>query len=105
MNANTIAVALGYGRNDGMGKAAAGVGKNAYLYTSFDGTTVNYHVRDVTITNLNKTYKLAQTQKHNSYEDRVEVVRETTLATFKKEPNLIPEWRDEMTKDFARSSG
>jgi MoCo/4Fe-4S cofactor protein with predicted Tat translocation signal len=105
MNADTIAVAVGYGRSEAMGKASAGVGKNAYLYTSYNGTTVDYHVTGITSTNLNKKYKLAQTQKHNSYEDRVEVVRETTLATFKKEPNLIPDWRDEMVKDFARSSG
>src|SRR5258706_8409780 len=67
MNADTIAVAIGYGRNEGMGKAAAGVGQNAYLYTSFNGTTVDYHVEGVIATNQNKKYKIAQTQKHNSY--------------------------------------
>ena len=35
----------------------------------------------------NAKQKIAQTQIHNSYEGRVEVVRETTLATFKKDPN------------------
>ncbi|MES1220554.1 MAG: TAT-variant-translocated molybdopterin oxidoreductase, partial [Bacteroidota bacterium] len=89
MNADTIAVAVGYGRNAGMGKAADGVGKNTFLYTSYNGTTVDYHVTGVTVTNLNKKYKIAQTQKHNSYEGRIEVIRETTLATFKKEPEAI----------------
>ena len=100
MNADTIAVALGYGRNEGLGKTAAGVGKNAYPYTSYNGVTVDYHVTGVTATNLNKKYKLAQTQKHNSYEGRVEVVRETTLATFKKEPDAIPEYREELKKEY-----
>ena len=100
MNAETIAVAVGYGRSEAMGKTAAGVGKNAYLYTSFNGTTVDYHVTGVTATNLNKKYKFAQTQKHNSYEGRMEVVRETTLATFKKEPDAIPEYREELKKEY-----
>src|SRR6185436_6861810 len=47
MNAETIAVAVGYGRNEGIGKTSAGVGKNVYLYTSFNGTTVDYHVTGV----------------------------------------------------------
>jgi len=105
MNADTIALALGYGRNEGMGKTAAGVGKNAYIYTSYNGTSVDYYVTGVTTINLNKKYKLAQTQKHNSYEGRVEVIRETTLASFKKDPNVIPEYREELGSEFAKSSG
>jgi MoCo/4Fe-4S cofactor protein with predicted Tat translocation signal len=105
MNADTIAVAVGYGRNEGMGKAAVDVGKNAYSYTSFNGTTVDYHVAGITATNLNKKYKIAQTQKHNSYEGRLEVVRETTLATFKKEPDTIPEYREELVKEYYDNAG
>ena len=104
MNADTIAVAVGYGRNEGMGVTAAGVGKNAYAWTSYNGTTVEYHVTGVTTTNLHKEYKLAQTQKHNSYEGRLEVVRETTLATFKKEPDVIPEYRKELEEEFYEKS-
>jgi molybdopterin-containing oxidoreductase family iron-sulfur binding subunit len=104
MNANTIAIAVGYGRNDAMGVTAAGVGKNAYAWTSFNGTTIDYNVVGVTTTNLHKQYKLAQTQKHNSYEGRLEVVRETTLATFKKEPDVIPEYRKELEEDYFEKS-
>ncbi len=104
MNADTIAIAVGYGRNEGMGVSAAGVGKNVYSYTSFNGTTVDYHVTGVTTTNLHKEYKLAQTQKHNSYEGRFEVVRETTLATFKKEPGVIPEYRKELEEEYYAKS-
>jgi molybdopterin-containing oxidoreductase family iron-sulfur binding subunit len=83
-----------------MGVTAAGVGKNAYAWTSFNGTTVDYSFSGVTTTNLHKKYKLAQTQKHNSYEGRLEVVRETTLATFKKDPDVIPEYRKELAEEY-----
>ncbi|MBI5858444.1 MAG: TAT-variant-translocated molybdopterin oxidoreductase [Sphingobacteriales bacterium] len=104
MNAETIAVALGYGRNEGMGKTAAGVGINAYPFASYNGSSVMYRVTGVTATNLHKKYRLAQTQKHNSYENRKEVVRETTLASFKKESNVIPEWRKELEDAFYKNS-
>jgi MoCo/4Fe-4S cofactor protein with predicted Tat translocation signal len=104
MNADTIAVALGYGRSEGMGKTAAAVGKNAYPYTSFNGATVDYHVAGVTVTNLHQKYKIAQTQKHNSYEGRVEVVRETTMASFKKEPDAIPEYRKELQEEYYKEA-
>jgi len=104
MNADTIAVALGYGRSQGMGKTAAGVGKNVYPFTSFNGTTVSYRLTGVTVTKLPGSYKIAQTQKHNSYEGRLEVVRETTLATFKKDPEVIPEYRKELEEEYYKNS-
>ncbi len=105
MNADTIAIAVGYGRSEAMGVTAAGIGKNVYGFASYNGSSVDNYVTGATTTNLGKKYKIAQTQIHNSYEDRIEVVRETTLASFKKEPNVIPEWREEL-KDvyFANSN-
>ena len=41
-------------------------------------------------------------QIHNSYEDRIEVVRETTLATFKKRPNDITDYRNDLQEKYAR---
>ena len=38
MNADTIAIAVGYGRNEAMGVTAAGVGKNVYPFTTYNGT-------------------------------------------------------------------
>ncbi len=102
MDANTIAVALGYGRSVNMGKTASGVGKNVYPFTSYNGTTVAYHA-DVTAADAGKKEKIAQTQIHNSYEDRVEVVRETTLATLKKFPTVIPDYRHHLEEDFGKS--
>jgi molybdopterin-containing oxidoreductase family iron-sulfur binding subunit len=104
MNANTIAVALGYGRNEGAGRAAAGVGVNAFPFASYNNNSVNYW-NTVTVASAGRKQKLAQTQIHNSYEDRVEVVRETTLATFKKHPNEIPEYREELVEEYASSTG
>ncbi|NOT50953.1 MAG: TAT-variant-translocated molybdopterin oxidoreductase [Chitinophagaceae bacterium] len=100
MDAETIAVAVGYGRNNEMGRTAAGVGKNFYPYATYNGETVNYFTTGVSATNLHKKYKIAQTQKHNSYENRKEVVRETTLAAFKKEPETIPAYRKHLEEDF-----
>jgi MoCo/4Fe-4S cofactor protein with predicted Tat translocation signal len=104
MNADTIAIAVGYGRNAELGVTAGDVGKNVYQLATFNGTTVDYVVSGVTTTNLNKKYKIAQTQKHNSYEDRKEVVRETTLASFKKHPNVIPDYTNEMTDAYYKNS-
>jgi MoCo/4Fe-4S cofactor protein with predicted Tat translocation signal len=105
MNANTIAVAVGYGRNEGLGKTAAGVGKNVYPFASFNGTTVDYFTSDVTVTDQKRKQKIAQTQIHNSYEGRVEVVRETTLATFKKHPNEIIDYKKDLEEKYARNTG
>jgi molybdopterin-containing oxidoreductase family iron-sulfur binding subunit len=105
MNADTVAIAVGYGRGEKLGKTAAGVGLNVYPFASFNGTTVDYFAADVTIADPKvPKQKIAQTQIHNSYEGRVEVVRETTLATFKKNPNAIPDYRNKMTEDYAKKT-
>jgi MoCo/4Fe-4S cofactor protein with predicted Tat translocation signal len=104
MNADTIAIAVGYGRGEKLGKTASGAGKNVYPFTSFNGNNVDYYAADVTITDMNRKEKIAQTQIHNSYEGRVEVVRETTLATFKKNPNAIPDYRNELTENYAKKT-
>ncbi len=105
MNADTIAIALGYGRNEGMGATAAGVGRNAYPFTTYNGTSVDYHVTGVTAANNKKdSYKIAQTQIHNSYENRKEVVRETTLASFKKAPNVIPQFSQDLKDAYYKNA-
>lgn len=105
MQANTIAVALGYGRSENIGKAAANVGQNVYQWASFNGTTVDYIIPNISYTKTDKQYKIAQTQTHNTYEGRTEVIKETSLATFKKEPNIFKEEREELVKDFAPKTG
>jgi Fe-S-cluster-containing dehydrogenase component len=105
MDANTIAVAVGYGRKGNLGKAAEGVGQNGYLFTSFNGTTTDWFKTDVTVADAKETYRIAQSQIHNNYENRTEVVKETTLATFKKHPNKFKEFRDKLAEDFAPKTG
>jgi len=103
MNANTIAIAVGYGRNEGLGKTAAGVGKNVYHLASFNGSTITY-AASADIINTGRKEKIAQTQIHNSYEGRVEVVRETTLASFIANPNEITDFRQDLLDKYAKAN-
>lgn len=121
-NPNTIAIALGYGRGAdaakdsddedkrkvqidkarrNIGKAGGAIGKNAFPLVTFNGVTRDYFVPSVEVADAGYKYKVAQTQTHQSYEGRTEVVLETTLATFKKEPEMFVERREELHKDFA----
>lgn len=105
MDANTIAVAVGYGRTKGLGKAAEGVGQNVYPFASFNGSTVDYFNTDVVVEKTDKEYKVAQTQIHSSYEGRKEVVKETTLATFKKYPDEFKKERQKISDAYAPKTG
>jgi molybdopterin-containing oxidoreductase family iron-sulfur binding subunit len=105
MNANTIAVAVGFGRAESIGKAVSGVGVNIFPFARYNGTTVDYYT-DITVADKTlDAQKIAQTQIHNSYEGRTEVVKETTMATFLKNPKRYTEEREELSKDFARKTG
>ncbi|HEV7622100.1 MAG TPA: TAT-variant-translocated molybdopterin oxidoreductase, partial [Flavisolibacter sp.] len=101
VNANTIAVALGYGRSEMFAKATHGVGQNVFPFGRFNGTTIEYSNDVVTSEKPIDNYKIAQTQIHNSYEGRSEVVKETTMATFRKYPNQFQEWSKELYKEYS----
>ncbi|GAC1703794.1 MAG: TAT-variant-translocated molybdopterin oxidoreductase [Flavisolibacter sp.] len=105
MNAHTIAVAVGYGRSEMFAKATYGVGKNVFPWARFNGTTVDYQNEVITSDKPIENYKIAQTQIHNSYEGRSEVIKETTMGTFKKYPNQYKEWRADLVKDYAPNTG
>ncbi len=122
-NPNTIGIALGYGRGVDaaknpddksealqkaqlhIGKAAAGTGKNAYPLVTFNGTTRDYFIASATVSDAGYRYKVAQNQTHQTYEDRKDVMLETTLATLKKEPKIFEERREDLVKDFAPKTG
>ncbi len=104
-NPDTVGVALGYGRSEKIGPAAKGAGLNAFPWVSFNGTTRQYHQANITLEKGDKKYTVAQNQTHNTYEDRKDVVLETTLATLKAEPKLFSERREELHKDFAPKTG
>jgi len=104
MDADTIAVALGYGRTADLGITYDGVGKNVYPFTTFNGNGVDLFVSGE-VENTGRDYKIAQTQIHNSYEDRVDVVRETSLASFLNDKTEFKDYRDKLVNDYAKNTG
>lgn len=108
MNANTIAVAVGYGRNssnaakskDYLGRAIAGVGKNAYSLLSYNGSTIDWMHGDVSFSKTGKEYKIARVQTHSSYEGRHEVVKEVTIVDFVKNPQMVREERNQELQNY-----
>ena len=103
MDPNTVAVAVGYGRNQAFNPAIyedKGVGQNVYPFAQIKNGNRIYNNEVTTSAKTVGDYKIAQVQKHNSYEGRTEVLKETTLATFVKYPNEYKEWRDELHQDF-----
>ncbi len=95
---NTIAIAVGYGRSENMGKATIGSGKNAYPLASLNGASISFANYDVTISSTGDTYPVALTQTHNRYDTdqgiRTEVMKEITLAEYKEHPTEIRDERD-----------
>ncbi|WEK36770.1 MAG: TAT-variant-translocated molybdopterin oxidoreductase [Candidatus Pseudobacter hemicellulosilyticus] len=108
---DTVAVAVGFGRVKEIGRSVVAiggepVGRNAYPLLAFNGSTVEWTVADkVEVAKTSKTYKIAQVQTHNSYEGRQEVLRETTLAEFKKDPKIILNQREHELKHFGGVEG
>ncbi len=88
MQEDTVAVAVGYGRSKEIGKAAAGVGQNVYHFASFNGKSLMYHAA-AEVEATGKTYPIATTQTHSSYEGRHEVIKEITLDSFKKDRDQV----------------
>lgn len=93
---NTIAIAVGYGRNEKSGRATINAGKNVYQF-ALGG---DWNITDVGIEVTGDNYKVAQGQTHSSYEGRVEVVKEMMLEEYKKNPLAILEDRDRELKPF-----
>ncbi len=105
MDPNTIAIAVGYGRAKELGKAAGEVGKNVYQFSSSNGTTRDYYTPDVTIKDTGSEYRIAQSQVHNYYENRSEVVKETSLASFVNDRKQFKRFRTQLAEDFAPKTG
>ena len=95
MEANTVAVAVGYGRESAnkdlilerTGRAAAGAGRNVYPLVTSDGTTFQYN-SVATIEKTGATYPLAQTQVHGFTEDRP-IIHETNLSSYIADPKAM----------------
>ena len=81
----TIGIALGYGRTKS-GKAADNVGQNAFPFVTISNGTYNYSNFDVKVEKLDEKYPIAATQTHHTLMGRDEIVKETVLSKFKKDP-------------------
>ena len=99
-NASTISVAVGYGRHEKVGLAAKGAGKNIYHFVGYNGANYDYVVTDVTVEKTGAEYPIAVMQTHGQYGNRHEVVKETSLAIFKKDPKVIINERLAEIKDY-----
>jgi MoCo/4Fe-4S cofactor protein with predicted Tat translocation signal len=96
MNAATIALAVGYGRESAkkeetanlIGKSANGAGKNVYPMIGFNGT--NNYTAVATVEKTGHKYPLAQTQVHGFTESRP-VIYETNLKSYVAKPGAILE--------------
>jgi MoCo/4Fe-4S cofactor protein with predicted Tat translocation signal len=83
----TVGLALGYGRTKA-GRVANGVGVNAYELLDASKGYVSYDITEgVTVELLSDTYKIAQTQTHQTYMGREFVVQESTLGEYKENPS------------------
>lgn len=81
----TVGLALGYGRTKA-GRVANGVGVNAYELLDSSKGFVNYDVTEgVSIELTSDTYKIAQTQTHQTYMGREFVIQEATLGEYKED--------------------
>ena len=97
LNASTIAIAVGYGRQSAkkeqsmerVGRSATGAGQNAYPLVGFDGTSLLYNAV-ATVEKTADTYPLAQTQVHGSSESRP-ILYETNLKSFLANPEAVLE--------------
>ena len=109
MDANTIAVAVGFGRSPKFARAIEqedGVGRaNVYPFARRNGNTISYYNDAATSDKGVGTYQVARIQMHDSYEGRTEVLKETTLATYLQRPEDFKHYREELTKDYASKTG
>lgn len=101
---DTIGIAVGYGRSNNLGKAAEGVGKNAFPLATLSNGVVSFSNSSVEIAVTGEKYPVALTQTHNRYDttqgNRTEVMKELTLADYKKHPTEIRDERDHELKPW-----
>ena len=101
---NTIGIALGYGRSENIGKAAAGVGKNAFVLAGLSGATVSFFATDVAVVATGEKYPVALTQTHSRYDTaqgiRTEVMKEISFADYLAHPTEIRDDREEELKPY-----
>ena len=100
---DVVGIALGFGRNEKVGLAAANLGKNAYPLRVFNGRTLDCHNTKATVETTSDTYEVAITQTHHSYEARP-IIREYTLGAFAQNPKELLNTREEELGHFGHNS-
>lgn len=103
MHDDVVAVAVGYGRNEKVGKAAANTGVNVYPMVSKDATGNSSFYSAVELSNTNTTYPLAITQTHHSYQNDRPIIHEFTFEEFKKNPMELYNERKEALGHYTHS--
>jgi MoCo/4Fe-4S cofactor protein with predicted Tat translocation signal len=103
MHDEVVAVAVGYGRSEGVGKAAKGTGVNVYPYLTKDANGNVGFSSSVTITKLTEKYPLAITQTHYNYQTDRPIIHEFTYDEFKKNPAALYEERKHHLSHFTHS--
>ncbi len=83
----TVGLAVGYGRTSA-GKVANGVGVNAYPLIGYKAGFQNRAVTTgVSVVLSGEEYKVAQTQTHHTYMGRENVIQESILSKYQKDPS------------------
>lgn len=84
---DTVGLAIGYGRTSA-GKVANKVGVNAYPLIDYKSGLQNKAVTTgVSVTLSGEEYKIAQTQTHHTYMGRDNVIQESILSKYQKDPS------------------
>ena len=93
---DTFSLAVGYGRERG-GRSSNGIGINAFPLINFNGNNFQYFVSGVSISKTGKTYPLATTQTHFSFEGR-NIIQQRSLEEYQKNPKEGLDEKDELKK-------
>ena len=94
----TVGLAVGYGRTKA-GKVADAVGVNAYPFMSkLNGANTMDVLAGVSVSVTGKSYRIAQTQTHQTYMGRENVIQEATLEEYKKDTGA-GRWHPHIYKD------
>jgi len=83
----TVGLAIGYGRTSG-GKVANEVGVNAYPLIDYKKGFQNTNIDSgVSVELSGEEYRIAQTQTHQTYMGRDNVIQESILSKYQKDPD------------------
>jgi MoCo/4Fe-4S cofactor protein with predicted Tat translocation signal len=100
MHNDVVAIAVGYGRSEKVGMAAANTGKNAYPFMFWNGTTFEPNTVNASVEKTAAHFDVAITQTHHSYEGRA-IIHEYALNDFAKDPQHLMKERQEELGHFA----